>query len=177
LKVGVVFAELALLFLGEGRTVRELVADSLRLGLFFASSSSSSRVRRSINWILFSVLHVVCGRSARDPRTVREKIFRADSPRFNHGQSNFSGCDCWFGVLFRTVCVWWPDGPRPLRGRSAGPTRTVCTGYCSSRLVLRFLFVCFRFLSLGFLVVPLRLIEPCLGSCLCVWVRGVAIGV
>jgi hypothetical protein len=49
LEVGVVFAEFALLFLGEGRTVRELVADGPRLGLFFASSSSTSRVRRSID--------------------------------------------------------------------------------------------------------------------------------
>jgi hypothetical protein len=62
----------------------------------------SSFLGRSIYWILISVLHVVCGRSARDPRTVREKIFRADSPRFNHGQSNFSGCgsvglECFFG--------------------------------------------------------------------------------
>jgi hypothetical protein len=173
------------LFQGEGRTVCELVADGPRLGLFFASSSSSSRVRRSINWILISILHVVCGRSARDPRTVRERP--TDSPRedFPCGQSAVQPRTvqffwvrlCWFGVLFRTVRMWWPDGPRPLRRRSAGPTRTVRTGYCSSELVLRFLFVCFRFLSLGFLVVPLRLFEPCLGSCLCVWVRGVAIGV
>jgi hypothetical protein len=85
LEVGVVFVELAFLFLGEGRMVRELVADGPRPRLFFASSSSSSRVCRSIDWILISVLHVVCGRSARDPRTVREKILRADSPRFNHG--------------------------------------------------------------------------------------------
>jgi hypothetical protein len=185
LDVGVVFAELALLFLGEGWTVRELVVDGPRLGLFFASSSSSSRVRRSIDWILISVLHVVCGRSARDPLTVHEKIFRADSPRFNHGQSDFSGCgsigsECFFEQSTcggRTVRDPFADGPRPLRGRSAGPTWTVRTGYCSSELVLWFLFVCFRFLSLGFLVVPLRLFEPCLGSCLYVWVRGVAIGV
>jgi hypothetical protein len=79
LEVGVVFAELALLFLGEGRTVRELMADSPRLGLFFASSSSSSQVRRSIDWILISV--------ARGLRTVRERP--TDSPRedFPCGQS------------------------------------------------------------------------------------------
>jgi hypothetical protein len=102
-----------------------------------------------------------CGQSAVQSRTVRFFVVRL----------------CWFGVLFRTVRVWWPDGPRPLRGWSAGPTRTVRIGYSSSELVLRFLFVCFHFLSLGFLIVPLRLFEPCLGSCSCVWVRGVAIGV
>jgi hypothetical protein len=166
------------LFLGEGQTVRELVADGPRPGLFFASSSSSSRVLHSIDWILISVLHVVCGRSARDPRTVREKIFpcgqsTAQSRTFPFFRVRL----CWFGVLFRTVRVWWPDGLRPLRGRSAGPTRTVRPGFCSSELVLRFLFVCFCFLFLGFLVVPLRLFEPCLRSCLCMWVRGVVIGV
>jgi hypothetical protein len=124
-------------------------------------------------------------RFARGLRMVRERP--TDSPRedFPCGQSavqsrtvRFFGVRlCWFGVLFRTVRVWWPDGPRPLRQRSASPTRTVRTGYCSSEPVLRFLFVCFRFLSLGFLVVPLRLFEPCLGSCLCVWVHGVAIWV
>jgi hypothetical protein len=170
--------ELAFLFLGEGRTVRELVADGPRPGLFFVSSSSSSRVRRSIDWILISVLHVVCGRSARDPHTVREKIFRADSPRFNHGQSDFSGCgsvgsECFFRQSAcggRTVRDPFADGPPVPHGQSA-------QAFCSSELVLRFLFVCFRFLSLGFLVVTLRLFELCLGSCLCMWVRGVAIGV
>jgi hypothetical protein len=119
LEVGLVFVELAFLFLGEGWTVRELVADGPRHGLFFASSSSSSRVRRSIDWILISVLHVVCGRSARDPRTVREEIFRADSPRFNHGQSDLSGCgsvgsECFFGQCAcggRTVRDPFADGP------------------------------------------------------------------
>jgi hypothetical protein len=178
LEVGVVFMELALLFLGEGQTVRELMADCPRPGLFFLSSSSSSRVRRSIDWIFDF-------RFARGLRTVRERP--SDSPRedFPCGQSAaqsrivrfFRVRLCWFRVLFRTVRVWWPDGPRPLRGRSAGPTRTGRPGFCSSELVLRFLSVCFRFLFLGFLVVPLRLFEPCLGSCLCMWVRGVAIGV
>jgi hypothetical protein len=127
LEFGVVFVELAFLFLGEGRMVRELVADSPRPGLFFASSSSSSRVHRSIDWILISVLHVVCRRSARDPRTVREKIFRVDSPRLNHGQSNFSGCgsvgsECFFG---QSACGGWTvrdpftAGPPVPHGRSA----------------------------------------------------------
>jgi hypothetical protein len=150
LEVGVVFVELAFCLLGEGQTVRELVAVGPWLGLFFASSSSSSRVRHSIDWILISVLHVVCGRSARDPWKVRKKIFHVDSLRYNHGQFDFSGCGSVGFESFWTVCVWWPDGPRPLRGRSAGPTRTVRTGYCSSELVLRFMCVCFRFLSLGF---------------------------
>jgi hypothetical protein len=127
LEVGVVFAELALLFLGEGWTVREIMADSPRLGLFFASSSSSSRVRRSIDWILISVLLVVCGRSARDPRTVREKIFRVDSLRFNHGQSDFSGCgsvgsECFFRQSAcggRTVRDPFADGPPVPHGQSA----------------------------------------------------------
>jgi hypothetical protein len=140
LEVGVVFAELALLFLGEGRTVRELVADGPRLGLFFASSSSSSRVRRSIDWILISVLHVVCGRSARDPRTVREKIFRVDSPRFNHGQSDFSGCgsvgsECFFGQSAcggRTVRDPFADGPPVPHGQSAQAiaVQSLCFGFC-----------------------------------------------
>jgi hypothetical protein len=124
-------------------------------------------------------------RFARGLLTVRERPTNSPREDFPCGQSAvqsrivrfFRVRLYWFGVLFQTVCVWWPDGPRPLRSRSAGPTRTVRTGYCSSELVLRFLFVCFRFLSLGFLVVPLRLFEPCLPSCLCVWVRGVAIGV
>jgi hypothetical protein len=140
LKVGVVFAELALLFLGEGRTVRELVADSPRLGLFFASSSSSSRVRRSIDWILFSVLHVVCGRSARDPRTVHEKIFRADNSRFNHGQSDFLGCgsvgsECFFGQSAcggRTVRDSFADGPPVPHGQSAQAiaVQSLCFSSC-----------------------------------------------
>jgi hypothetical protein len=140
LEVGVVFAELALLFLGEGRTVSELVADCPRPGLFFASSSSSSRVRRSIDWILISVLHVVCGRSARDPRTVREKIFRADSPRLNHGQSDFSGCgsvvsECFFGQSDyggRTVRDPFADGPPVPHGQSAQvfAVQSLCFGSC-----------------------------------------------
>jgi hypothetical protein len=140
LEVGVVFAELVLLFLGEGRTVRELVADNPRLELFFASSSSSSRVRRSINWILFSVSHVVCGRSARDPRTVREKIFRVDSPRFNQGQSDFSGCgfvgsECFFGQSAcggRTVRDPFADGPPVPHGQSAQAiaVQSLCFGSC-----------------------------------------------
>jgi hypothetical protein len=127
LEVGVLLAELALLFLGEGQTVCELMADSPRLGLSFASSSSSSRVRSLIDWILISVLHVVCGRSARDPRTVREKIFRLDSPRFNHGQSDFLGCgsvgsECFFGQSTcggRTVRDHFADGPPVPHGQSA----------------------------------------------------------
>jgi hypothetical protein len=119
--------ELAFLFLGEGRTVRELVVDSPRPGLFFTSSSSSSRVHRSIDWILISVLHVVCGRFARDPRTVREKIFRADSPRLNHGQSDFLRCgsvglECFFGQSAcggRTVRDPFADGPPVPHGQSA----------------------------------------------------------
>jgi hypothetical protein len=140
LEVGVVFVELAFLFLGEGRTLRELVADSLRPGLFFASSSSSSRVHRSIDWILISVLHVVCGRSARDPRTVREKIFRADSPRLNHGQSDFSGCgsvgsECFFGQSacgVRTVHDPFADGPPVPHGQSAQAfaVQSLCFGSC-----------------------------------------------
>jgi hypothetical protein len=140
LEVGVVFAELALLFLGEGRTVRELVADGPRPGLFFASSSSSSRVRHSINWILISVLHVVCGRSARDPRTVRGKIFCADSPRFNHGQSDFSGCgsvgsECFFEQSAcggRTVHDPFADGPPVPHGQSAQAIagQSLCFGSC-----------------------------------------------
>jgi hypothetical protein len=127
LEVGVVFVELAFLFLGEGRTVREAVADGPRPGLFFTSSSSSSRVRRSIDWFLFSVLHVVCERSARDRRTVREKIFRADSPWFNHRQFDFSGCssvgsECFFGQSAcggRTVRDPFTDGPPVPHGQSA----------------------------------------------------------
>jgi hypothetical protein len=140
LEVGVVFAELALLFLGEGRTIRELVADGPRLELFFASSSSSSRVCRSIDWILISVLHVVCGRSARDPRTVREKIFCVDSPRFNHGQSDFSGCvsvgsECLFGQSAcggRTVRDPFTDGPLAPHGQSAQAiaVQSLCFGSC-----------------------------------------------
>jgi hypothetical protein len=140
LEVGVVFAELALLFLGEGRTVRELVADSPQLGLFFASSSSTSRVRCSIDWILISVLHVVCGQSARDPRTVREKIFRADSPRFNHGLFDFLGCrsvgsECFFGQSAcggRTVRDPFVDGPPVPHGQSAQAiaVQSLCFGSC-----------------------------------------------
>jgi hypothetical protein len=169
--------ELAFLFLGESDGLRARGGQStswvvLREFIEFFTSSSFDRLNFDF-------------RFARGLRTVCERP--SDSPRedFPCGQSavqsrtvRFFGVRlCWFGVLFRTVRVWWPDGPRPLRGRSAGPTWTVPTGYCSSELVLRFLFVCFRFLSLGFLVVPLRLFEPCLGSCLCVWVHGVAIGV
>jgi hypothetical protein len=140
LEVGVVFVELAFLFLGEGQTVRELVADGPQPGLFFASSSSSSRVRCSIDWILISVLHVVCGWFARDPRTVREKIFRADSPRFNHGQSNFSRCgsissECFFGQSAcggRTVCDPFTDGPPVPHGQSAHAfaVQSLCFGSC-----------------------------------------------
>jgi hypothetical protein len=140
LEVGVVFAELALLFLGEERTVRELVADGPLLGLFFASSLSSSRVRRSIDWILISVLHVVCGRSARDPQTVCEKIFRVDSPRFNHGQSDFSGCgsvgsECFFGQSAyggRTVGDPFAAGPPVPHGQSAQAiaVQSLCFGSC-----------------------------------------------
>jgi hypothetical protein len=82
---------------------------------FFASSSSSSRVRRSIDWILISVLHVVCGRSARDPGTVHEKIFRVDSSWFNHGQSDFRGA----ALLVRSA---FSDNPRVVAGRSATPS-------------------------------------------------------
>jgi hypothetical protein len=140
LEVGVVFAKLALLFLGEGRTVREPVADCPRPGLFFASSSSSSRVRRSIDWILISVLHMVCGRSARDLRTVREKIFRADSPRLNHGQSDFSGCssvgsECFFGQSAcggPTVRHPFADGPLVPHGQfaQAFAVQRLCFGSC-----------------------------------------------
>jgi hypothetical protein len=122
--------ELAFLFLVEGRTVRELVADGPRPGLFFVSSSSSSRVCRLIDWILISVLHVVDGRSARDHRTVREKIFRADCPRFNHGQSDFSGCgsvgsECFFG---QSACGGWPVP----HGQSAQAfaVQSLCFGSC-----------------------------------------------
>jgi hypothetical protein len=133
LEVGVVFVELAFLFLGEGRTVRELVADSPRPGFFFVSSSSSSRVHRSIDWIFISVLHVVCGRSARDPRTVREKIFRADSPRINHGQSDFSGCssvgsECFFG---QSAC----GGRTVRRCHTDSPPRLLQFRACASVLV------------------------------------------
>jgi hypothetical protein len=116
LEVGVVFAELAFLFLGEGRTVRKLVADGPRLGLFFASSSSSSRVRRSIDWILISVLHVVCGRSARDPWTVRGSI--TDSPIFRGA----------------ALLVWsaFSDSPRVVARRSATPSRTVRRSHTDS---------------------------------------------
>jgi hypothetical protein len=125
LEVGLVFAELTLLFPGEGRMVRELVMDGPQLGLFFASSSSSSRVCHSIDWILISILHMVCGRSARDPQTVHEKIFRVDSSRFNHGQSDFSGCgsvgsEC----LFRQSAC----GGRT----SATPSRTVRRSHTDS---------------------------------------------
>jgi hypothetical protein len=140
LEVGVVFVEPAFLFLGEGWTVSGLVADSPRSGLFFASSSSSSRVHRSIDWILISVLHVVCGRSARDPRIVREKIFRADSPRLNHGQSDFSGCgsvgsECFFGQSAgggRTVRDSFADGPPVPHGQSAQAfaVQSLCFGSC-----------------------------------------------
>jgi hypothetical protein len=152
--------------------------DSPRPGLFFVSSSSSSRVRRSIDSILISVLHVVCGRSARDPRTVREKIFpcgqSAAQSRTVRGSITDSPIFQGAALLVRSA---FSDSPRVVAGRSAGPTRTVRPGFCSSELVLRFLFVCFRFLFLGFLVVPLRLFEPCLGSRLCMWVHGVVIGV
>jgi hypothetical protein len=140
LEVGVVFVELAFLFLGEGRTVRELVVHSPRSGLFFACSSSSSRVHRSIDWILISVFHVVCGRSARDPRTVREKIFRADSLRLNHGQSDFSGCgsvgsECFFGQSVcggRTVRDPFADSPPVPHGQSAQAfaVQSLCFGSC-----------------------------------------------
>jgi hypothetical protein len=86
---------------------------------------------------------------ARGLRTVRERP--SDSPRedFPCGQSAaqsrtvrfFRVRLCWFGVLFWTVRVWWPDGPRPLCGRSAGATQIVRPGFCSSELVLWFLFV------------------------------------
>jgi hypothetical protein len=140
LEVGVVFAELALLFLGEGRTVRELVADCPWPGLFFASSSSSSRVHHSIDWILISVLHVVCVRSARDAQTVGEKIFRADSPRLNHGQSDFLGCGSVGSEFFlrqsacggRTVRDPFADGPPVPHGQSAQAfaVQTLCFGSC-----------------------------------------------
>jgi hypothetical protein len=125
---------------GSWRTVRELVADHPRLGLFFASSSSSSRVRRSIDWIFIFVLHVVCERSARDPWTNREKIFRADCPRFNHGQSDFSGCgyvgtECFFGQSAcggRTVCNPFADSPPVPHGQSAQAivVQSLCFGSC-----------------------------------------------
>jgi hypothetical protein len=84
LEVGVVFVELAFLFLGEGRTVRELVADGPRPGLFFASSFDQLdfdfRFPRGLRTV-----HETLGQYAR-------RVFRADSPRLNHGQSDFSGC-------------------------------------------------------------------------------------
>jgi hypothetical protein len=135
------------------------------------SCSSSFSIRCDFEFWLGEVSDGPCvpgGQSAGAWRTVH--VLPADGPLFGVWL-------CWFGELFWTIRVWWPDGPRPLRGWSAGPTRTVPTGFCSSELVLQFLFVSFRFLSLGFLVVSLRLFEPCLGSCLCVWVRGVTIGV
>jgi hypothetical protein len=158
LEVGVVFAELTLLFLGEGQTVRELVADAPWLGLFFASSSSSSRVRRSIDWILISVLHVVCGRSARDPQTVREKIFRVDSPRFNHGQSDFSGCgsvgsECFFG---QSACGAERSATpsRPVRrSHTDSPHRLLQFRACASVLVCLLPFLVPRLLGGSFEVV------------------------
>jgi hypothetical protein len=110
--------ELAFSFLGEGRTVRKLVADCPRPGLFFASSSSSSRVRRSIDWILISVLHVVCGRSARrfSVRTVRGSI--TDSPIFQGA-----------ALLVRSA---FSDSPRVVSGRSATPSRTVRRSHTDS---------------------------------------------
>jgi hypothetical protein len=177
LEVGVVFVELAFLFLGgadgpRARGGRSAAWVVLRKFIEFFTSSSFDRLDFDF-------------RFARGLWTVRERP--SDSPRedFPCGQSVVQSRTvrffrvrlCWFGVLFRTVCVWWPDGPRPLRGRSAGPTQSVRPGFCSLELLLRFLFVCFCFLSLGFLVVPLRLFEPCLGSCLCVCVRGFTIGV
>jgi hypothetical protein len=122
LEVGVVFAELALLFLGEGRTVRE---DGPRLGLFFTSSSSSSRVRRSIDWIFIAILHVVCdgprethGQSARrfSVWTVRGSI--TDSPIFRGA-----------ALLVRSA---FSDSPRVVAGRSATPSRTVCRSHTDS---------------------------------------------
>jgi hypothetical protein len=177
LEVGVVFVELAFLFLGGADGPRARGGQSaawvvLREFIEFFTSSSFDRLDFDFGFArgLWTVRKrssdstredFPCGQSAAQSRTVR--FFRVRL--------------CWFGVLFRTVRVWWPDGPRPLRGRSAGPTRTVRPGFCSSELVLRFLSVCFRFLFLGFLVVPLKLFEPYLGSCLCLWIRGVAIWV
>jgi hypothetical protein len=148
LEVGVVFAELALLFLSEGRTVRELVADCPRLGLFFASSSSSSRVRRSIDWILISVLmwftdglRETLGQSARrfSVRTVRGSI--TDSPIIQGA-----------ALLVRSA---FSDSPRVVTGRSATPSRPVRRSHTDSppRLLQ------FRACAL-FLVCLLQLLVP-----------------
>jgi hypothetical protein len=117
--------KLAFLFLGEGRTVRELVVDGLRTGLFFASSSSSSRVRCSIDWILISVFtwfadgpRETLGQSARrfSVRTVRGSI--TDSPIFRGA-----------ALLVRSA---FSDSPRVVAGRSATPSRTVRRSHTDS---------------------------------------------
>jgi hypothetical protein len=127
------------------------VADGPQPGLFFASSSSSSRVRRSIDWILISVLHVVCGRSARDPRTVSEEIFHADSPPSNHGQSDFSGCDsvgseCFFG---QSAC----GGRTVRRSHTDSPPRLLQFRACASVLVCLLSLLVPRLLGCSFEVV------------------------
>jgi hypothetical protein len=66
-------------------------------------------------------------RFARGLRTVREKIFRVDSPRFYHGQSDFSGCDSVGSEYFfrQSACGGWTvrdpfaDGPPTTHGQSA----------------------------------------------------------
>jgi hypothetical protein len=124
-------------------------------------------------------VHEVCGRSVLECQTVRDE---ADGPRVHHGRSVFLDA-----ILEVRVAI--SDGPCPPRGQSAPSSRTVRPdttdvppgAFQIALSPLRFE-LCFRVglvwdLFLGFLVVPLRLFEPCLGSCLCLWVRGAAIGV
>jgi hypothetical protein len=124
-------------------------------------------------------------RFARGLRTVRERPTGSPQEDFPCGQSAVQSRTVgFFGV--RLLLVWsaFLESPRVVAGRSATPSRTVRRSHTDSphrllqfRACASVLVFCFHFLSLGFLVIPLRLFEPCLGSCLCVWVHGVTIGV
>jgi hypothetical protein len=108
------------------------------------------------------------GQSAAEAWTVRGQ---ADSPRAPRGQSDFTriitgGSVAYFGQSVaqgRTVRRTCADSPPYLAGQSASGRQ----GWFFDQL----LFDCFRFLSLGFLIASLGLVESCLGLWLHVWIR------
>jgi hypothetical protein len=97
---------------------------------------SSSFDRLDFDFRFARGLRTVCER----PRTVREKIFRTDSPRLNHGQSDFSRCgsigsECFFG---QSACGGpmvrdpFAHGPPVPHGQSAQAfaVQSLCFGSC-----------------------------------------------
>jgi hypothetical protein len=142
----------------EARTVCVRLADSPRV-------LCSSRVRCVLACLRFRSVEFSSFGWTKF-RTVRSR--GADSPRAG-GQSASTprtGSVAYFGqsaAQGRTVRRTCADNPPYLAGQSASGRQ----GWFFDRL----LFDCFRFLSLGFLIASLGLVEPCLGLWLHVWIR------